>query len=110
MPKCLKLADPLSRNDTKNAKNSQVHIHEKVPKICRCAVTKKYQKVASQRAQKNTKMHRLAVMQKCVKLAAPLSLNDTKNAKNSMVRGDKKMPKSHRSTVREKCQKLAGLG
>ena len=55
------------------------------------------------------KIHRSAVMQKCLKLAHPLSRNDIKNVKNSKVRGHGKMPKSSRSAVTKKCEKVADL-
>ena len=42
------------------------------------------------------KLHRSAVMQKCLKLAILLSRNDAKNAE------------APTSVVKEKCQKLAG--
>ena len=49
MEKCLKIAGPLPWNDTKNAKNSEIHNHKKLQK-----------------------MHSSALMQKCLKLAGPL--------------------------------------
>ena len=75
-------------------------------------------------------MHRAAVIEKCLKLAGPLSRIDNKNAKNSQVRcrgkmpkvvgprsqkngkkvqdrGHGKLPKSRWSAVVKKCQKVA---
>ena len=98
MQKCLKLAGPLSWNDTKMSKT-----HKSV-------ITKRCEKVAGPQSYKNgknshvccqgkmQKLHRSAVTQKCLKLAILLSWNDTKNAK------------SRRSAVKEKSQTIAGPG
>ena len=82
--KCQKVAGPRSR---KNAKKSQVRGYKKI-----------------------RKMLRSAFMQKCLKLACPLSRNDIKNAKKSQVRGYVKMPKRCRSAVREICKNLQVRG
>ena len=64
MQKCLKLAGPLVWNDTKNAKNSLLRRHGKMPKSRRSAVTKNCQKVAGPLSQKNAKNHRYVVREK----------------------------------------------
>ena len=112
----LKLACQLPRNDIRNAKKSHVCGHRKMPKSRRSAVVEKCQKVTNPQSRKNTKksqvcsyeeiqkMLRSAGMQKCLILACPLLQNDNKNAKNSQVRVQAKMPKNRRSVVTEKCQ------
>ena len=73
---------------TKNAKNSQVCSHGKMTKTFRSAFTEKYQKLAGLPARKMLKTHRSAVAEKYQNLAGP---RGRKHAKNSQVRGDKKL-------------------
>ena len=130
MQNSLKLGVSLSRNDTKNAKNTLVCGHGKMPKSSRSAVTNKCQKVAGPGSWKNAKnslvrshkkmpkthkstvtkiqkMHSSAVMKKSRKLAVPFSRNETKSSKKSQVRGHEKIQKTHWLAVLQKCLKLA---
>ena len=74
MHKCRKLAVLLSQNDTKNSisrrsavkekcQKLEVIGHKKMPKSHRSAATKKCQKLAGLQSWKNTKLHKLVVME-----------------------------------------------
>ena len=87
---------------------------KKMQKVHRSAVLEICHKLRG----KMPKTRSSAVKKKCQKLAGQRSQNNCQNAKNSQVRGPKKMLTCHSSAVMEKknsqvrshkkCQKLAG--
>ena len=107
-----KLEGPRSQ---KNAKNSQVCHHEKMPKTSKSVVTenaensqvrgqRKIPKTASSARGYGSMPINFHVC--CHKKCICQQVRD--NAKNSQVNGHRKMPKTRRSAVTEKWQKLAG--